>query len=76
MANRPLVTSAKDIPRELRRAYKAAREQRWAVHRTGSGHLLWRPPQGEIVITAVTCGGGRGHGNAISRLRSSGLRLS
>ena len=63
------------IPEAFRGAYKAARAARWEITRTGTSHLKWTPPTGELpVFTPATPHGGR-HSveNSLSQLRRAGL---
>jgi hypothetical protein len=57
--------NAKDL-RQLMRQY---RRLGWTITATGSGHLLWRSPSGERVITASTPGDYHTFANTKSRLR-------
>lgn len=65
------------IPRELRKASRAARKQGWRIELTRNGHLRWVPPHRhrEIVYTPCTPSEYRSIRNALSALRLSGLRL-
>jgi hypothetical protein len=42
------------IPEHLRPLAKRAKARGWVITHTGSGHLKWRPPKGQIVITGAT----------------------
>jgi hypothetical protein len=42
------------IPEHLRTLAKRARAEGWEITHTGSGHLKWTAPRGQIVITGST----------------------
>ena len=62
------------IPKHLRPAARRARAEGWTITYTGSGHLRWRSPRGQAVITGSTPER-RGHGprNARRALARAGL---
>lgn len=61
--------------RELRRIAAVAERQGWVITRTGGGHLKWKSPDGQVVITAATPDDSRGIANSKAFLRKAGLVL-
>jgi hypothetical protein len=61
------------IPRPYRALDAIARKSGWTVAPTGSGHIRWRPPAGEIVITSSTPDGRTSVIKDRARLRKAGL---
>lgn len=64
----------RSIPKSLKPAYDLAVDQGWAVYVTGGGHLQWRPPQGDFVITGHTPSETRALDKELSDLRRGGLK--
>jgi hypothetical protein len=62
------------IPDALRSMARSARDHGWAISLRGSGHLAWRSPDGETVITPSTPSDRRSTLNARARLRRAGLK--
>jgi hypothetical protein len=62
------------IPESLRDMARTARSRNWTISLRGSGHLKWRSPDGEIVITPSTPSDSRSAKNARARLRRAGLK--
>jgi hypothetical protein len=62
------------IPEALKSAARKARQSGWVISLRGSGHLEWRSPDGEIVITPSTPSDSRSAKNARARLRRAGLK--
>jgi predicted RNA binding protein YcfA (HicA-like mRNA interferase family) len=60
-------------PRELKTEAKAARKAGWELTRTGGGHIKWKPPAGEFIITPSTPSGSRSIYNIRASLRKAGL---
>jgi hypothetical protein len=60
--------------RSLARAARAARAKGWTIGLRGSGHLEWRSPDGEVIITPSTPSDHRSYRNSRARLRRAGLR--
>jgi hypothetical protein len=54
------------IPKHLKQAARRARAEGWTIEVTGKGHLRWRPPRGQAVITGSTPKR-RGHGSRNER---------
>jgi hypothetical protein len=62
------------VPASLCTAARKARKSGWVLTRTGSGHIRWRGPDGAIVITSSTPGGGnRSIRNSRAQLKRAGL---
>ena len=61
------------IPRPYRTLAAIANKRGWRITPTGSGHVRWCPPAGEIVITSSTPDGKRSITNDLARLRKAGL---
>ena len=61
------------IPRPYRALARIAEKRGWLISPTGSGHIRWRPPVGEIVITSATPGAKASVIKGCARLRKAGL---
>ena len=61
------------IPKPYRKFAAVAYRRLWTIDPTGSGHLRWRPPVGEIVITSSTPDGKTSVIKDRARLRKAGL---
>ena len=61
------------IPKPYRALARLARKAGWHLTPTGSGHIRWRPPVGEIVITSSTPDGNVTVTKDRARLRKAGL---
>ena len=62
------------IPGALRSLARTARDHGWTISLRGSGHLAWRSPDGEVIITPSTPSDHRSAKNSRARLRRAGLR--
>ena len=63
------------VPEAFRSMQDLARKLGWTVTlRQGSGHLEWRSPDGEVIITPSTPSDHRSYRNSRARLRRAGLR--
>ena len=62
------------LPEAYRGLAKTARKSGWLITRRPGGHLCWRSPSGEVVITSATPGGPRSLRNALAELRRHGLK--
>jgi hypothetical protein len=71
------ISVPRSLPPELRRAWKAAREQGWTWRLSPRGNaMMWLPPRSTVLV-AVHCTPGtanRGLANTIGQLRKAGLR--
>ncbi len=67
------MTSMAAVPRQLRGHARLARSRGWTITTTGSGHLLWRPPDGPAVFTPSNLNDSRSLANATAKLRRAGL---
>ena len=65
--------SRRFIPKPYRKFAATAYRKLWTIDPTGSGHLRWRPPAGEIVITSSTPDGKTSVIKDRTRLRKAGL---
>ena len=63
-----------NIPDALRSLARTARASGWLITRRKSGHLAWRSPDGEVIITPSTPSDHRSSKNARARLRRAGLK--
>ena len=54
------------IPRDMRPLARLAGSEGWAIARCGSGHLAWRSPAGDLVVSS----GSPGDWRAIHKLRA------
>jgi hypothetical protein len=63
------------IPDGLKVAYKAAKNAEWTITISGSNHLKWRAPTGQVVMTPKTTVSRRGCLNDIAKLRRAGLNV-
>lgn len=62
------------LPRDLRSWAKLAEAQGWTILKRGSGHYLWRSPNGGTVTSASSTNGGRAVANTVAQLKRNGLR--
>jgi hypothetical protein len=60
---------------ETRELMRRAQAQGWIVQYTGSNHLKWRAPTGEIAISANTDGDKRSIKNHLARMKRMGFRV-
>lgn len=61
--------------KDTEKILRALRKQGWTAERTGRSHWRCVAPDGTIIITSGTGGGGRGLANFRSQLRKAGANV-
>lgn len=61
---------------QMRKVYKALKDQGWTWETTGGGHLKFTSPEGEIVFASATPRSARSFKDFVCDLRRRGLEYS